>query len=98
PARSTLFPYTTLFRSLLQTAPPGAGQPAAAAAPAAPQHAGGERAGKILPLYEQRAGQTRAVDLSVGGGGRRAVSRRRRTGGGRRSEEHTSELQSRENL
>src|SRR3712207_8890790 len=73
PPRSTLFPYTTLFRS------------------------------RSLPLPFPPA-----EDVPVSFGGRRAESRSVRTrfrnrpaptsGGGARSEEHTSELQSRQYL
>src|SRR5436309_11346433 len=63
PPRSTLFPYTTLFRSLPSSAPARDG------------------------------GTPNARDR-----GRRSACRRRTRRGTRRSEEHTSELQSRENL
>src|SRR3712207_9213309 len=64
PPRSTLFPYTTLFRSLRQELP---------------------RLRRVaLPRQEARTGAAR----------RRAVQPR----GRRRSEEHTSELQSRQYL
>src|SRR5690606_42056883 len=79
PPRSTLFPYTTLFRS------PGR-------APGEPvleqllQRAGHQRARPAAPAV--RAG--RADARHVSGGAARGWSGR--------SEEHTSELQSRENL
>src|SRR5436309_8726748 len=66
PPRSTLFPYTTLFRSTVELALTDR-----------PQHAGEE----VLP--------PRAVP---------AVPRLARARHAGRSEEHTSELQSRENL
>src|SRR3712207_8781710 len=66
PPRSTLFPYTTLFRS--------GGGPAAAVGRRDP-HPG--RPGRALPAE---------------------LPDRRRPGRGRRSEEHTSELQSRQYL
>src|SRR3712207_6909485 len=74
PPRSTLFPYTTLFRSRARLATPPRLQ-----APRAPRAS--------LPLRHRRPG--------LGGGSRRqrAVSAPRR-----RSEEHTSELQSRQYL
>src|SRR3712207_8568787 len=76
PPRSTLFPYTTLFRSPGGRAPPPAG------AGRGRRHAGG---------------------LGIPGGDERAhrADRRRTTGRhavGGRSEEHTSELQSRQYL
>src|SRR3712207_8232217 len=81
PPRSTLFPYTTLFRS-------GAG-------PAGPAPGRGGPPGRRLRLRRQpgavaaggdpRAGDPRRVQLSIGGGYIR-------------SEEHTSELQSRQYL
>src|SRR5690606_42042427 len=70
PPRSTLFPYTTLFRSRGRPSPPGRGAP--------PARAGARTA---LPPGARRAAR----------GGRAAAIRPR-------SEEHTSELQSRENL
>src|SRR3712207_8433363 len=66
PPRSTLFPYTTLFRS----------------------HDGDD---DLEPAVEPLAGR-----LLSGSGGRAAP--RRHLGPGRRSEEHTSELQSRQYL
>src|SRR5258707_2918130 len=74
PPRSTLFPYTTLFRSV----PPGPHQPCAAArAHAAPG------AGHAVPLPQAaECGHVRT----------------HRGRGLRRSEEHTSELQSRQYL
>src|SRR3712207_7922546 len=77
PPRSTLFPYTTLFRSA------SAGSPAPASRPAAPP-----------PSRRRRTSVARAPDparRSPNGG------RARRTAGPR-SEEHTSELQSRQYL
>src|SRR3712207_8622872 len=74
PPRSTLFPYTTLFRSLLQR----------------------------MPLIEVDAGDVRVVDqepvVDLGAEpGRRPVGAPG-PGGQGRSEEHTSELQSRQYL
>src|SRR5436309_10916680 len=70
PPRSTLFPYTTLFRSPTSLAPTRRARPPCAAecAPSAPR--------------------CRARTASARGGRCRSA----------RSEEHTSELQSRENL
>src|SRR5436309_12653373 len=72
PPRSTLFPYTTLFRSL----------------PAVPGHDG------LLPGAQPAAVAHRGVPLDVPDG----PHARDHGGDGVRSEEHTSELQSRENL
>src|SRR5690606_41797614 len=87
-ARSTLFPYTTLFRSCAVKAP--APEPAAQAA-AKPVHpacqpaaAGDQLAGNWLSKHRQKGvvGELRTLfTLQTD-----------------RSEEHTSELQSRENL
>src|SRR5690606_41515497 len=72
PPRSTLFPYTTLFRS--QRGDRGAG--------------GALRGGRLRPAANRPAGQGVA-------GGPRCVRRRPPRRG---SEEHQSELQSRENI
>src|SRR3712207_7802307 len=79
PPRSTLFPYTTLFRSLL------AGAAAAAGGVGLPEAPGPRRG---------REGRRRHRGLLPG------LARARDTGGGAaaRSEEHTSELQSRQYL
>src|SRR3712207_7268074 len=75
PPRSTLFPYTTLFRSL---------------------DAGGQRDGVALPLdrllHEERAEQDRDRDDEQRGGDPDQQHLLER------SEEHTSELQSRQYL
>src|SRR5690606_41160706 len=81
PPRSTLIPYTTLFRSpqhhrLVPAAGSGRAQP-----PIAP-HAGRAATGNT--------GARLRPSAAPGGAARRTFSRR--------SEEHTSELQSRENL
>src|SRR3712207_7479308 len=73
PPRSTLFPYTTLFRS--------AADPAPAAVQRARRRAGGDACRRAR--RDARYGQRRAAEL---------VARQRR------SEEHTSELQSRQYL
>src|SRR3712207_7780654 len=79
PPRSTLFPYTTLFRSA--------------------QH-GGERVGE--PGRDRAdAEQDRAVERRRLGSGRTTdggQERARKAGEDERSEEHTSELQSRQYL
>src|SRR3712207_7971073 len=89
PPRSTLFPYTTLFRSgvLLQVI---AGQEEGQARAMRPER--GEDAGNT-PGVRIRIEQQR--DLALAGGDARDVVG---GGGGRRSEEHTSELQSRQYL
>src|SRR3712207_6940183 len=76
PPRSTLFPYTTLFRSPLGTAReqrPAARRTGVAAGPGARRHRGGPRGPHV-----------RAADPAPSPGAR--------------SEEHTSELQSRQYL
>src|SRR3712207_6931475 len=76
PPRSTLFPYTTLFRSDRLGRDPG-------------------RVRKLLLLARPRGHQARACPVLAGvdRGGLLQPGR-----GGRRSEEHTSELQSRQYL
>src|SRR3712207_9215095 len=74
PPKSTLFPYTTLFRSAARGAPRG--QP---------------------PVVRRAARARRAARPRAPLDGHDAGLRRRRRGG-RRSEEHTSELQSRQYL
>src|SRR5690606_40040114 len=78
PPRSTLFPYTTLFRST----------------------------GPLAPLYERRrtnrrraaSGRQAEQTAALCRAGERHAQHVDRARGHRRSEEHTSELQSRENL
>src|SRR3712207_7859077 len=79
PPRSTLFPYTTLFRSA----------PAPAAKPAAPQLASSMGADQVKAMFE--AGTYEEVPLD---GMRKTIAKRLVE----RSEEHTSELQSRQYL
>src|SRR3712207_7090304 len=79
PPRSTLFPYTTLFRSRGHGTCPGC-----ADAPF-----GAERAG-LVPALRDRPGRTSRSAVTDG--------RVRLPGGPERSEEHTSELQSRQYL
>src|SRR2546427_1149225 len=83
PPRSTLFPYTTLFRS------PGRRRgPAGAAAPR-----GAQPRPAACARWRQRGAAARVHRRPCGpGAGRRAAGRRLR------SEEHTSELQSQSNL
>src|SRR3712207_8286445 len=73
PPRSTLFPYTTLFRSRTRTG-----------APRRPRRRGRRRCGR------RAAGRARPA--------RRRTTARPPARGRRRSEEHTSELQSRQYL
>src|SRR3712207_7571226 len=84
PPRSTLFPYTTLFRSSWFRA--GA---------QAEEAAGGVPAGQLRPGV--RPGHARDAQGRDRRGLPRA-DRRRLARDGRRSEEHTSELQSRQYL
>src|SRR3712207_8537011 len=86
PPRSTLFPYTTLFRSLRVRLPRRQGHQARAELPLdADDPRGGQRADRQQPRAEAQAAVERA------GAGRPDQ-------GPRRSEEHTSELQSRQYL
>src|SRR5688572_32072033 len=84
PPRSTLFPYTTLFRSLLGVDPElGAGELGLTNRKPAIHHR----------LREEDPGLAHPGDSTRGSAGRRGYSV-----GSRRSEEHTSELQSQSNL
>src|SRR3712207_7042677 len=83
PPRSTLFPYTTLFRSV------GPEQEAG--------HQPGQRSVAVAALPEQAAEQGRP-ELGHGGEGHQADGDERRRLARGRSEEHTSELQSRQYL
>src|SRR3712207_7214763 len=76
PPRSTLFPYTTLFRSVVPTRPT--------------RRCSALRPGTTTSCVARVARGT--PDAHRGGG------RDRRSSRGRRSEEHTSELQSRQYL
>src|SRR3712207_7417305 len=78
PPRSTLFPYTTLFRSALR----------------APNLAGFDHPVPLGPLLSEALGVPVAVDNDVNV----AALAEHRLGAGVRSEEHTSELQSRQYL
>src|SRR3712207_7732842 len=86
PPRSTLFPYTTLFRSPREHRVPARPLPA-------DERRQAEGADPPRPLA--RAGE-RA--LAGGGGDGRVTARRGAQAGDLRSEEHTSELQSRQYL
>src|SRR3712207_7532408 len=81
PPRSTLFPYTTLFRSLAR---PGS----ACEGPHDGRHA---REGTAMGLLDKITGRAKQAAGDLAGD----ASLRRE---GRRSEEHTSELQSRQYL
>src|SRR3712207_7714266 len=86
PPRSTLFPYTTLFRSGVER---GAGP----APPVGPAVVAAAAAGARL---RDRPARVRRPVHRLGGRG--DEGRRARRGRPRRSEEHTSELQSRQYL
>src|SRR3712207_8369129 len=89
PPRSTLFPYTTLFRSREE-----AMSTAATAPLSPPQVAGLLHDALVSGDFESLSGAYRddaLVDVSLAGGRARGV-------GPERSEEHTSELQSRQYL
>src|SRR3546814_7925277 len=84
----TLFPYTTLFRSVRPSTPPGSRRPwrAAGSQPGLRHELlGGRAAGaaRIVPLHDDPAGVATAIDDLAAGARTQA-----------RSEEHTSELQS----
>src|SRR5690606_41549200 len=82
PPRSTLFPYTTLFRSGVEGVDDA-------------DDAGAEEQGRLVPHGpRQRVAGLRGLDHVLGP----EVGRGVRAQHGSRSEEHTSELQSRENL
>src|SRR3712207_6857195 len=90
PPRSTLFPYTTLFRSL----------PCEDLAHCASESARGARhdgdAPGELAAHRAVAGSAPGTSYCVGSGRRPSIARA--TAGVARSEEHTSELQSRQYL
>src|SRR3712207_7750361 len=88
PPRSTLFPYTTLFRSPLGDRAPRAGR-------AAPPQPGGRLPG-AAPRGRAPARQPLAPRGARALAGPRALTAR--VGIDMRSEEHTSELQSRQYL
>src|SRR5690606_41726811 len=96
--RSTLFPYTTLFRSLLMSVLSDNSRAALAA---------GGALGEAIPGFAPRPGQQRLAEaVSAAFESRSHLLAEAGTGTGKtyaylvpaRSEEHTSELQSRENL
>src|SRR3712207_9036948 len=94
PPRSTLFPYTTLFRSELRRVQLGR------TAPHLPErrlHLG-EHVGRKEARQERAEGAVRVVLVAERGRSLRKGHRRRQFGTTARSEEHTSELQSRQYL
>src|SRR2546430_12687446 len=88
PPRSTLFPYTTLFRSCRTS---GIDHAANAEHAAAHADAGAKSGG----TYAAAPGGAEPVDSGILRAGQRDVVH---SGAGRRSEEHTSELQSQSNI
>src|SRR5688572_31642813 len=84
PPRSTLFPYTTLFRSLGHRARRGMARPARHAGP---RESLARRDGGRLPGDDRARSADAAADAA-----------RRADRAEQRSEEHTSELQSQSNL
>src|SRR5688572_32184715 len=89
PARSTLFPYTTLFRSDLEHV-----RARRKCLYAAARSHGARRRG-----FSESGGDRSEQHRSAGGGGAPAIHLEARLGCRRaRSEEHTSELQSQSNL
>src|SRR5688572_32738415 len=86
PPKSTLFPYTTLFRSFLRR--PADQQPASGQLSGRRPELGADAEGLRLHLLRRRP----ARHHPVAGPGRPAPEH------ARRSEEHTSELQSQSNL
>src|SRR3712207_8134152 len=84
PPRSTLFPYTTLFRSPGEATRTGATLPTS-----------NLRAGANVRPFVRRAHRPLGWSRDAGDAGEGEPLRR---GFGRRSEEHTSELQSRQYL
>src|SRR3712207_7113162 len=87
PPRSTLFPYTTLFRSVAESNLDGRGSIVA-------------RNGKWHAVWSQRNGTTGDFDLYQSGSlfSSSGTTSPVAVGSGVRSEEHTSELQSRQYL
>src|SRR5690606_40153140 len=85
PPRSPLFPYTTLFRSR-PARRPGPDPAIAAARP------------RRTPTASRPIAASHGVKVQPGGDGTGRDGAKAPPGRGARSEEHTSELQSRENL
>src|SRR3712207_6855928 len=80
PPRSTLFPYTTLFRSCRR------------------EHRGRDGARAVAVVRPAQRGQSRPFDADEGVRARARARGPRVRGRSGRSEEHTSELQSRQYL
>src|SRR2546429_4920427 len=93
PPRSTLFPYTTLFRSLREDLC-GPGLDPGIAGPGSEIRLGTIIAGSAPDIAPNGRGQLRPAAAARGHTRRRA----KRTAVRKRSEEHTSELQSRLHL
>src|SRR3712207_8870784 len=91
PPRSTLFPYTTLFRSRARSVSSAPRAPAAGAAGGAGHTVG--RAARLVGPAHDGARRARAGGAPPRDAGQPAVPAERV-----RSEEHTSELQSRQYL
>src|SRR3712207_8772520 len=91
PPRSTLFPYATLFRSMDGGRAGGAGVLDARGGPEAQRGIDGEREGGREGLLLEAAEMA-----DIDGVDRRRLKASVADRGGRRSEEHTSELQSRQ--
>src|SRR5438874_8090120 len=85
PPRSTLFPYTTLFRSIQKSAAGSGGRAGRAQTRSGDGEGWGRDRVRVAPLRSGFADDQRAA--AVAGAGRMS-----------RSEEHTSELQSRRDL
>src|SRR5207302_6989097 len=90
PPRAPLFPYTTLFRSVAERKVTPARQ-----TNTAPSSGGADR--NTTPVSATPAADGQSVRGENAGGHGEKVSKKERAAGAR-SEEHTSELQSRENL
>src|SRR5690606_42152780 len=98
PPRSTLFPYTTLFRSPYLVRPPvGALRTGKAfMLGAVARKLFGSSNDRRIKTYRSRVDAINALEAEVSQLSDEAL--RARTAAFKRSEEHTSELQSRENL
>src|SRR5207302_11147848 len=98
PRRSTLFPYTTLFRSLVEEPPEGAAHPCerlCGCGTGGAKCVGVDLDAVAEPGQDDASSWTRAVEVKQQ---RLAAVAAELVARSERSEEHTSELQSRENL
>src|SRR5688572_32309049 len=93
PPRSTLFPYTTLFRSEQRVCARGGTEPHAASSRGTNQPPTGRDLGERSAITSTSVEAARPFTVRTRG---RRISPRSRPVG--RSEEHTSELQSQSNL